>query len=73
MTTIPLSLDETRVDFLSEIACPDCGSFLALHSPDIEMPERMLATCDDCKAWYLMDLAGGTLTSLPVDEIYDDE
>lgn len=44
--------DSTESDAL---ACRKCGSDLTLHQPDSEMPERILGTCDECKAWYLFD------------------
>src|SRR6516162_4174495 len=37
------------------VVCCTCGGDLSLHQPDPEMPERILGTCCDCKAWYLLD------------------
>jgi hypothetical protein len=34
-------------------ACPSCGCCLTLHQPDPELADRLLATCDDCKSWYV--------------------
>lgn len=39
----------------SDALCRKCGSDLTLHQPDPEMPDRILGTCDECKAWYLFD------------------
>jgi hypothetical protein len=36
-------------------ACRNCGEQLDLHQPDSEMPSRLLATCGDCKTWYLLE------------------
>lgn len=33
--------------------CPRCGGNLALHQPHCDLPDRLLAACDDCLAWYL--------------------
>ena len=37
------------------LTCPRCGSPLSLHQPDSQLPDRLLATCDDCKSWFLAD------------------
>ena len=37
------------------LMCRKCGSDLTLHQPDTERPERILGTCNECKAWYLFD------------------
>jgi hypothetical protein len=37
--------------------CQECESTLRLHQPDPELPDRLLGTCDDCKSWFLIDLA----------------
>jgi hypothetical protein len=41
--------------------CPNCESSLTLHQPDPELPERLLATCDDCKSWYVTGPPGREL------------
>ena len=35
--------------------CPGCGGDIELHQPDIELPNRLLGTCQDCKTWYLLN------------------
>ncbi len=35
--------------------CKSCGSLLTFHQPDPRLPDRLLATCERCKAWYLTD------------------
>ena len=44
--------------------CPNCEAPLTLHQPDLELPDRLLATCDECKSWYLSDSHGEALTPL---------
>ena len=33
--------------------CPRCACPMTLHQPDLELTERLLATCEYCKSWYL--------------------
>jgi hypothetical protein len=47
-------------------SCPQCEAHLTLHQPDPELPNRLLATCDECKSWYVTDSQGEVLT--PVSE-----
>jgi len=42
-------------DGLTPTACLHCGASLEIHQPDASMPERMLATCESCKAWHLIE------------------
>ena len=43
--------------------CLKCGGELELHQPDIELPDRLLATCgercQECGSWHLMDYRDG--------------
>ena len=45
--------------------CEHCGSLLTLHQPDPELPDRLLATCDECKSWYLSNSTGTALIPIP--------
>jgi hypothetical protein len=45
--------------------CPRCEYSLTLHQPDPELPDRLLATCDECKAWFLTDSDGVKLIAIP--------
>ena len=36
------------------ICCPRCEGTFSLHQPDTDLPDRLLATCDECKAWYVL-------------------
>src|SRR5438067_1676467 len=41
--------------------CRACQSGLNVHQPDEDHPEHLLGTCDDCGAWYLIEVdANGT-------------
>ena len=44
--------------------CQACESTLRLHQPDTESPDRLLGTCDDCKSWFLIDVARGIVILL---------
>jgi len=47
------------------ICCPHCEYSLTLHQPDPELPDRLLATCDDCKSWFLTNADGTVSKPLP--------
>jgi hypothetical protein len=34
--------------------CAECGGALNVTQPDAVDPDHLLATCDDCGAWYVM-------------------
>ena len=48
--TVPACLDG-----LSLISCLSCRKPLDIHQPDPDLPERILATCEACKSWHLVD------------------
>ena len=35
--------------------CPLCEGELSFHQPDVDLSDRLLGTCQECKTWYLMD------------------
>jgi hypothetical protein len=45
--------------------CPQCEDALTLHQPDEELADRLLATCENCKSWYLTDGHASVLTPIP--------
>ena len=47
------------------VCCPHCECSLTLHQPDPELPNRLLATCDECKSWFLSDSDGVALVAIP--------
>ena len=55
--------DETDAGQIA-ITCPKCEYSLTLHQPDPELPNRLLAICDECKAWFLTDSDGVTLVAI---------
>jgi uncharacterized protein YbaR (Trm112 family) len=69
MSAISISLNLLRLQDVSDVRCPKCQSPLDLHQPDSELPERLIGTCEDCIAWYLMDIAKGVMVLLPVEEL----
>jgi hypothetical protein len=52
------------------IPCPICQCPLVLHQPDREVADRLLATCDDCKSWFLLTSGSAELTQRP--HVFDD-
>ena len=47
------------------ICCDVCENLLVLHQPDSETPDRLLATCEGCEAWFLANGDGTVLIPLP--------
>jgi hypothetical protein len=50
-------------------SCLNCASPLSLSQPDLDMPERLLGICEQCKYWFLIDMlpdqTEGTIVRLP--------
>jgi hypothetical protein len=76
MTSIMLALNVVRLVFdleeQSEVPCPQCFAPLFLHQPDSQLPERLLATCDECRSWFLVHAAGGLMVQLPNEDVLRD-
>ena len=36
-------------------ACPGCENDLTIHQPDLDLWDRLLATCDECKSWFVLE------------------
>jgi hypothetical protein len=47
------------------IHCPRCRWPLVLHQPDTDVPDRLLATCGECKSWFLLATESAELIPLP--------
>jgi hypothetical protein len=47
----------SRPGGLAPAACLLCGSALDIHQPDAVLPDRLLATCEMCQAWHLLECA----------------
>jgi hypothetical protein len=45
--------------------CPRCHCRLQIHQPDPELWDRLLATCGECKSWFLANGGGLTSGALP--------
>ena len=41
-----------------------CKGRLSLHQPDPDVPGRLLATCNDCKSWYLVNDGGDEMVCI---------
>lgn len=52
------------------LCCPQCECELVLHQPDPELADRLLATCDECKSWFLANSEGNVL--IPIRELPGD-
>jgi uncharacterized protein YbaR (Trm112 family) len=50
---------------LDQVACSRCRSTLDLHQPDEQLAERLVGTCPECRAWYLIDAGAGLMLPLP--------
>jgi hypothetical protein len=59
--------DRTREQVV-EPCCDRCEAPLTLHQPDPQLPDRLLAVCEECKAWYLSDSFGLVLTPIPIED-----
>ncbi len=53
--------DETSIP-----ECPGCGAVLLLHQPDVELADRLLATCETCKSWFLAYPDRDELVLIPI-------
>jgi hypothetical protein len=38
----------------TRVACSTCRQPLKIHQPDLTRPDRLLATCSRCGAWFLL-------------------
>jgi len=50
-------------------SCLNCSCPLSLSQPDLDLPERLLGICEQCKHWFLIDMVPhegeGTMVRLP--------
>jgi hypothetical protein len=49
---------------LAWTTCQVCLGSLELHQPDFDTPTRMLGTCPDCKAWFVLDADRDTIVRI---------
>jgi hypothetical protein len=45
--------------------CLRCQSILTIHQPDVDLPDRLLGTCRECRCWFLVNAGSGILVRLP--------
>src|SRR5437867_1737590 len=50
--------------------CPVCDHELELHQPDADLPHRILALCDNCGGWFLLDAEVALIVQVPWVEIF---
>ena len=50
--------------------CPVCHHKLAHHQPDTKLPYRILATCENCGRWFLLDSEVALIVDVPWVEIF---
>ena len=69
MASIRLTLHIISLDFHHDdsvdIDCTQCNEPLQLHQPDQARPERLLGTCTDCGAWFLVDITEQAMVPVP--------
>lgn len=54
MAESPIVLKLSRVEICPKNRCPACKAVMAVHQPDPELPDRLIATCGDCRTWFLI-------------------
>jgi hypothetical protein len=76
MRSLLLALDIIRLvvapDDLSRSRCPACLDALTLHQPDEMLPDRLLGTCGECHAWFLIDATAELMVRLPDEQALRD-
>jgi hypothetical protein len=63
---VPVLMSHVAIDGeLSAVQCARCTSAVAFHQPDPQLPHRILATCNVCESWTLINLLTGEMLCLP--------
>ena len=65
------SLERIRYEHAEEILCACCHYPLDRHQPDEQRHDRLLGTCNECGAWYLIITDACVMILLP--ETQDEE
>ncbi len=52
---VTVRVDAIACSGLGAIPCRRCGVTLDLCQPDPNLPERFIATCDECGEWSLVE------------------
>jgi hypothetical protein len=62
LDVIKLAVDPSHP---TEARCPACQELLTVHQPDVELPDRLLGVCPECRVWLLIDATVGVMIRLP--------
>ena len=65
MRTPVARFERTWIGEAAKALCSCCGERLDLHQPDAERPDRLLGTCAECGAWFLIDDETHTMLAIP--------
>jgi hypothetical protein len=65
MRATAAAFEWVRIEDIGEVLCGCCQSVLDRHQPDPDRPDRMLGTCPECGAWFLIDGDARTMLALP--------
>ena len=69
MASIILRMDVIRLtsnhDHEFDVQCVSCNDSLVIHQPDEVRPSRLLGTCPECGAWFLIDADRSVMIRLP--------
>jgi hypothetical protein len=57
-------LEGIQFECAREMLCTRCHCPLDRHQPDEARPNRLLGTCCDCGAWYLIDVRSREMFAL---------
>jgi hypothetical protein len=60
-----VTAERVGVGDAAEPSCAGCGGDLELHQPDADRPDRLLGTCPECGAWFLVDGETRAVHALP--------
>jgi hypothetical protein len=63
--SLSLTLDRIHLGPVGHPSCPHCEDPLDLHQPDSAQPDRLLGTCPDCRAWFLIAPQARLMVRLP--------
>jgi hypothetical protein len=42
-------------DHAPPLTCSSCGSEMSIDQPNVDDPDRLLQTCDECGLWFMVD------------------
>jgi hypothetical protein len=56
---------DSDLDHISAVECPICRGTLSLQQPDEASPDQLLAVCQGCHGWLLIDVMEAIIVRLP--------